>query len=304
MADDPQQPQFRSFLPPAGTPDWLANEGPGGFALEPGAGLPLEPQQPSLTSGLPPVQVQVQAQAAPDRIDNWETRNYNFGGLRIPGVPPAGPLAGGFQSFQTPEAGVGAISHQLARYFSGATTGQPLTTLRQIVSTWAPPSENPTSQLIQRASRVTGFGPDDQLDFSDPAIRAKLIEATIRNEQGGLLPVSQSVIQQVAANDPASYGGVGGGRRPASPGLVRQVASLDVPVQTNSVPDSHPVASALSAASTPQPFGSGSLGLLLLGGMLRGQRFAPVDYDPFKIYKLGEAQQGVRLTRLGSQQVG
>lgn len=137
-----------------------------------------------------------------DNVDNWEVRNNNFGGLRKVGVPAAGPNAGGFQSFATPEEGVSAISHQLDRYASGATTGKPLTTIRQIVSTWAPPSENDTNALIARAEKVTGFGADQQLDVADPATKAKLIEATIRNEQGGKLPVDPAVISKVAGTTP------------------------------------------------------------------------------------------------------
>lgn len=132
----------------------------------------------------------------PDQVDNWETRNNNFGGLRKVGVPAAGPNAGGFQSFATPEDGVRAIDSQLQRYYQGATTGKPITTLRGIVSTWAPPSENDTPALIARASKVTGFGPDDELTLDAPT-RAKLIEATIRNEQGGKLPIDPAVITKV-----------------------------------------------------------------------------------------------------------
>lgn len=134
----------------------------------------------------------------PDQVDNWETQNNNFGGLRKVGVPAAGPNAGGFQSFATPEDGVAAISSQLDRYASGATTGTPLTTLRQIVSTWAPPNENDTGALIARASKIVGADPDQPLDLGNPAVKAKLIEATIRNEQGGKLPVNPTVIAKVA----------------------------------------------------------------------------------------------------------
>jgi hypothetical protein len=131
---------------------------------------------------------------------NWEVDNNNFGGLRIPGVF-ATPTQGGFQSFASPEDGLTAIAHQLDRYFSGKTTGKPLNTLNQIINTWAPPSDNnPTNALIQRASQIVGVSPDAPLDFSNPDTRAKLIEATVRNEQGGKLPVDPSIIQKVAAS--------------------------------------------------------------------------------------------------------
>ncbi len=132
----------------------------------------------------------------------WEVANNNFGGLRKPGVI-AGPSQGGFQSFATPAEGVAAISNQLDRYASGATTGKPLTTIRQIVSTWAPPHENPTEALIARASRIVGADPDAPLDVSNPQVKAKLIEATIANEQGGRVPVARDLISRVAASNAA-----------------------------------------------------------------------------------------------------
>ena len=136
-----------------------------------------------------------------------EIADNNFGGLRRPGVY-ATPGQGGFQAFATPEQGVAAISRQLDRYASGATTGTPLTTVRQIVSTWAPPNENPTEALIARASRIVGADPDAPLDVSNPQVKARLIEATIANEQGGRVPVARELISRVAAsNTPTASGG-------------------------------------------------------------------------------------------------
>lgn len=165
-----------------------------GIALEalglPSVGIGSLPSVPApAPTGLPGT--------GPDKVDNWETQHNNFGGMRKVGVV-AGPNAGGFQEFPTPEEGVAAISRQLDRYVSGATTGKPLTTIRQIVSTWAPPNENPTDALIARASKVVGTDPDTPLNLADPNVKAKLIEATIRNEQGGKLPVNPAIITAVA----------------------------------------------------------------------------------------------------------
>lgn len=147
----------------------------------------------------------------------WEIRNNNFGGLRKPGVN-AGPSQGGFQSFATPEEGVQAIDSQIQRYYQGATTGRPITTLRGIVSTWAPPSENDTATLIARAAKVTGFDPDQPLVL-DAATRAKLIEATIRNEQGGRLPIDPAIITKVTgAAPPANAAEPTSTAAPAEPG--------------------------------------------------------------------------------------
>jgi hypothetical protein len=134
---------------------------------------------------------------------NWELQHNNFAGLRQPGVQ-AGPHAGGFQSFATPQQGIEAISHQLDRYAAGATTGKPLTTLRQIVSTWMPASDgNPTPLLIQRAAAATGFGPDQPLDLSNPTVKAKVIHALILDEQGGRSPYTAADIYATLKQAPA-----------------------------------------------------------------------------------------------------
>lgn len=123
---------------------------------------------------------------------NREIATNNFAGMRNPNVPAVGgpnTNPSGWQQFLTPEAGVQAISNQLDRYHSGATTGTPITTLRGIVSTWAPASDgNPTPTLIARASQIVGVDPDKPLNWDDPALKPKLVEAMIRNEQGGNLP--------------------------------------------------------------------------------------------------------------------
>ncbi len=131
------------------------------------------------------------------------TADNNLGGIRRPGTP-ASKAAGGFETYATPEQGVQAISDKLSQYAAGGVTtatnptGAPLNTLRGIVSTWAPPNENDTPGLIARASQVTGFDPDQVLDVSNPDVKAKLIEATIRNEQGGRMPINPAIIQKVA----------------------------------------------------------------------------------------------------------
>lgn len=128
---------------------------------------------------------------------NWEVQNNNFAGMRIPGVN-AGPNSGGFQSFSNPEDGLMKLKWQLERYASGETTGKPLNTLNGIISTWAPPKENDTKSLIERASKVMGVKPTQQLNLSDPSVMAKTMEAMIRGEQGGKLPVDQELINKVA----------------------------------------------------------------------------------------------------------
>src|SRR6185312_732883 len=163
-------------------------------------GAPPAPQKPApgLTVEAAPPPPSAPAETGGNPV---EVKSNNFAGMRIPGATSAGGPASnpsGWAHFATPEDGLKGISYQLDRYAQGKTTGKPITTLRGIVSTWAPPSENDTGGLIARAVKVTGFGPDQPLDVSDPKVKAKLIEAMIRGEQGGKLPVSTDLIVKVA----------------------------------------------------------------------------------------------------------
>lgn len=269
----------------------------GGLPQLPGGNPNLAPS----TGGLNVVRT---VQGGPD---TWEMRHNNFGGLRLPGVN-AGPNSGGFQSFQTPEDGVMAIAHQLDRYFSGATTGRPLTTLNDIVSTWAPSSENDTKTLISRASKVLGVAPDAQLDWSDPTVRAKLIEATIRNEQGGLLPVDSGVISKIAGADPSTWTptqlaqGGGGTRHGGSYGSSDFKGILD---NSLSVLNAHQAATpgtppGLDDSTVQSPYMK-----LMMMSMIRQltqagtHQFTPVQYDPWKYVPQGGGANASYVTKTG-----
>jgi hypothetical protein len=209
---------------------------PGGASAVPpiGGGMPFAPPVPPMSGrdlggGLRAGGAQASGGSAGG--GNWEVRNNNFAGMRRPGVPAAGgPMTNpsGWQSFDTPEAGIQGIANQLDRYASGATTGSPLTTIRQIVSTWAPPSENPTAQLIARASQVVGVSPDQPLDLSNPAVKGKLVEAMIRGEQGGNLPIDQSVITRALSG--------GGGPAAGAPASGQQMAQAGPQTATDAGP--------------------------------------------------------------------
>lgn len=97
----------------------------------------------------------------------------NPGNIRPPGS------AAGFMSYPTPQDGMNAISHNLDSY-----ADRGINTLSGVISRWAPPNENPTGQLIANASQRTGIDPNQQIDIRDPATKAKLISAIVRQEQG------------------------------------------------------------------------------------------------------------------------
>lgn len=86
----------------------------------------------------------------------------------------------GFQSFATPQDGLMAGMHDLSVKLSGQSQamGGKTPTVRNIISTYSPPNENATAQLIQNAAQRMGVSPDQPLNMSH------------------LLPLAQAVLQQ------------------------------------------------------------------------------------------------------------
>jgi hypothetical protein len=60
-----------------------------------------------------------------------------------------------------------------------------LSTIRQIISRWAPPVENDTEAYIAAVSKVVGIGKDTPADFTKPDLLARLAEAIFIQECGG-----------------------------------------------------------------------------------------------------------------------
>jgi hypothetical protein len=126
-----------------------------------------------------------------------------------------------FESFDTPESGVRAMSVLLGNYAK-----QGVNTLGGIVSRWAPPNESQTSALVANAAKRTGLDPNQPLDLSDPAVRAKVVQALIVQEQGKM-PYGQDVVQ---AGVSAS---MGGGAQPSDrPRPTDTAAPPQAPVST------------------------------------------------------------------------
>jgi hypothetical protein len=119
-----------------------------------GAAFPELLQRPTDLSGLPQV------------------KGNNYGNIRPIGANK------GFQSFDTPEAGLAAIDQNLAAY--GSKHG--INTLGGVISRWSPPNENNTNALIANAAKVTGLDPNQPIDLSDPKIRAMITPAIVKQE--------------------------------------------------------------------------------------------------------------------------
>lgn len=81
-----------------------------------------------------------------------------------------------FVQFVSAEYGIRAIDKILSSY---AKRG--LITLQDIISTWAPPSENDTQTYIADVADATGLQPDDAITID---LRPALIAAIIQHENG------------------------------------------------------------------------------------------------------------------------
>ena len=82
-------------------------------------------------------------------------RNNNPGNLTASFLTrPKDPV---FVKFRSPEEGIAALYHQIAK---DVTRGL---TLRQFVTKYAPPSENDTARYVRETARRTGLDPDTPL---------------------------------------------------------------------------------------------------------------------------------------------
>lgn len=103
-------------------------------------------------------------------------------------VLPSSDLA--FVQFDTPENGIRAGARILLNYqrIDG------LSTLRQFISRWAPPSDNDTSTYLTNVCNALGADPDVPYDVTDGDRLAALVCAVIKQEQGQQ-PFSPDVVQ-------------------------------------------------------------------------------------------------------------
>jgi hypothetical protein len=99
--------------------------------------------------------------------------NNNVGGMR-----PEGKSTG-FQSFGSVEESLKAVDQNIKAYkdLHG------INTIDGLISRWSPEKDgNNTQKLIDDASRVTGFKRGQKIDLGNPAVRAVVAAAIIRQE--------------------------------------------------------------------------------------------------------------------------
>ncbi|EPB4501049.1 lytic transglycosylase domain-containing protein [Yersinia enterocolitica] len=126
-------------------------------------------------------------------------RNNNPGNINYVGQDGASleRPGGRFAKFETAYDGLKAMARQLMRYFTGKTTGKPLQTLTDIVSTWAPGSENNTGAYIAQLSKMLNVHPDAVLNLENPQVMSALMGGIIHHENGRN-PYSSELINRAA----------------------------------------------------------------------------------------------------------
>ncbi|CAG4924819.1 hypothetical protein R69919_05244 [Paraburkholderia gardini] len=99
-------------------------------------------------------------------------RLNNPGNLRVPGSTTE------FQKFANKQAGLNAMDRQLNLYYKR----DHLSSIEQILTKYAPTTENDTAGYIKDVSSKTGFRADEKLNLSDLKTRAALEAAMIQHE--------------------------------------------------------------------------------------------------------------------------
>lgn len=111
------------------------------------------------------------------RNNNWlniRISNNNWQGKR------ADNTDGAFEQFETPEQGIRAAARNIKTYASRG-----LNTIKDIISTWAPASDNNnTSSYITNVSRRMGVDPNAQIDVNNPDVMTNLLAAMTVSENG------------------------------------------------------------------------------------------------------------------------
>ncbi len=132
-------------------------------------------------SAVEPPEIRNNRSGSPDKprgIRNNNPGNLNFVGQR--GATREGGDNGRFATWQTAHEGLQALANQLRLY-----SDRGLDSIRKVINTYAPSSENDTSAYINQLAMFMGIDPDETFDVkSDPAALAMLMQGIIKHENG------------------------------------------------------------------------------------------------------------------------
>ncbi|WP_262499904.1 lytic transglycosylase catalytic [Photorhabdus heterorhabditis] len=146
--------------------DW-ANKHQGGLPNPVTADIPGMPGAP-----MPPPSPEYDERG----LRNNNPGNLNFVGQRGATLESPG---GRFARFETAFEGLRALSRQLTLYASRG-----LTTIRDIITTYAPPSENDTEAYIAGMSKWLGVDQNAKLNLQDPQTLTAMMNGIIHHENG------------------------------------------------------------------------------------------------------------------------
>lgn len=121
----------------------------------------------------------------PGNID-WNKSNKWTG--QMPHITSIEPR---FSRFDTPENGIRALGKLLQTYHRK----YGLKTVEQIISRWAPSTENNTEAYVRSVERQTGTAPGAEVDITDPKVLRGFTVAIIMHENGGN-PYTDAVIAE------------------------------------------------------------------------------------------------------------
>lgn len=135
-----------------------------------------------------------------------------------------------FAHFDTPEHGVMKADDQLLRYYQGKSRAahyQPLSTLREIISTASPKKDhNNTDAMIAGASSELGVSPDSILNLNNVFERARVLHALFNQEGNnpyGVQQIQQIIKSKTAAGDRYQDEGlIPTMRLPSQPSIIAQ----------------------------------------------------------------------------------
>lgn len=108
--------------------------------------------------------------------------NNNPGNIRKTTTEWRGEIQGDdpeFETFATPEDGIRALAKILLNY----QRKYGLKTVRQMISRWAPPTENNTESYINAVAAKMGVGPDNPFVL-DGMLLVLMVDSIIRHENG------------------------------------------------------------------------------------------------------------------------
>ncbi|WP_043614291.1 hypothetical protein [Chromobacterium violaceum] len=150
-----------------------------------GAPAPASPKAP--VAPVPP--------AAAGKPQARGIRNNNPGNLNFAhqagATKEAGP-GGRFAVFKDAQTGLNALSRQLQLY-----AGRGLDSVSQMISQFAPPSENNTKAYIAKVSKALGVSKTDALNMRDPRVVQTMMDAIIKVENG-YNPYSREMVAAAA----------------------------------------------------------------------------------------------------------